>query len=721
LIQFGVRSMSRVFLPGLPALIVCLLPGCGGGGEEATPELAPPPAVSTPATKPAPAVVKSRGKYDDREDRDERDEAPSKSSVATTPAAEDQSSMGSAGNLIAAAVGVLAAAQSPTTLPPTIEQWSPPHFELAARRRNSKLPAAIKLQATEGPPAMFVAQMQRLLEVGAEPAEVPTAQQASLTPGRNVRKQPDRDDRPRFNLKFNDEEDDDRRRGGNRRSEEKKAINAPATPAVPVAQPSPGDGELSEQALTRGIVSGLLMNDSEEAWNLLRAILAGTQTTPLDSKQSSLVVFEGMLGSPNISPVMIESLAVSVVNSSGAGQSAQTILAALGVHALRDELHLPTEVSDGQAAMSGTPALNAGDRPSLLGQGFTGLGRRSREDRDADDNRHARNKPADAKATQQDNKLPKVNVPQLSRKNLLSAIRGQELQKAVNDKLGMMNIVGGDLSLLRFASTIPSVDMREAIYSLYEKQYATGATAIVNSGLFDTHSVDPGHLVVLKSLPRSASRTSSQRSGGRTGRQTNFAPAAAAGFGVEDSWTEATWQVANRLRQQLRQVSANPQLELRGRMPIRLHRGAEAEVAIQFTIEDGSQGTEESPVNTQVYYSRCHVANLPRTELGKIAKHYESKTKGLRRERPDDGILWFDGVRAGRDGTRASLDVMIERSAGPVGGGFAGLSAGRRERQDRGAAGSGAGYTVEAIAVVVTDPQVTVSTADSGNSQPDSL
>lgn len=704
----------------LPGLMTCLFVGCGGG-EEAPQESVPAQTASPVPADPAPAAVKVAKNDDDRQGSEKEGKGKGKGkgtkvkpapqpAVAGTAPDGNQSSVG---NVLAAAMEALTGAQSPTTLPENVAQWSPAHFELAVRRRNSKLPGAIRTRAAEAPPAEFVSLMTRLLEVSAEPAVVPAGATRQPVPG-NARPAPaESDDGRRFMLKFHDEDDDRRSRG--KRKRDKGPATVTTTPAVPAAVPLPGDGELTVDALTRGIFTGLLVNDSEEAWDALKAILDGSQSTPLDSKQNAIALFEGMFGTPNVSTVMIESVAVSVVDSPGPGQTGQMILASLGARALQNELYLP--VGDNDSKQNGTGLTPTTGRSGLMGQGLIGLSKRNRRKRDEDDDR---NRPV-ATVPDQSNELPAIRIPPASMDNLISVIHGQELQQAVNEKLRAMSTVMGDLSLLRFASTIPEVRLRQTIFELYQSQYGTGASSIINAGLFGTDPVDPGHLVILKSLPRSAPTSQPRRSSRRRDRDSNTAAVARIGA-PEDSWTEATWLLANGLRQQLRQVANNPQLELQGNGPIRLHRGAETDVAIQITIEDGSKGTEDSAVNTQVFYSRCYVSGLSRPEMGKIAKHYESRTKGYRRERPDDGVLWFDGVRKGRDGTRTSMDVMIERSTAPAVTGFGGFAGGRNDRRDarQGGAGAGGGYTVEAIAVVTTDPKVAISTANNESNQPDS-
>ncbi len=692
--------MRKSILLSSPGLIICLMLGCGGG-VDAPQSTVPEESTSVSVEESAPAAVDVATKEFDPKGKgkDAGMKPASQPAVSTTPSNEGQSSLENAGNLLAAAVGVLADVHSPSTLPENTVQWTPAHFELAVRRRNSNLPDAINFRASQGPPEVFVALMKRLLDVAMEPASLPNVQSRESLARNAKQATAMSDDGGPFRLRFRDDDDDDRRGGGKGRGrDDRKASPVKMTPQAPQILPSKGDGQLTIEALTRGVVAGLLTRDSEESWNALKAILDGTQQTPLDPMQSAIAVFEGMLRAQNVSPVMIESVAVSVVNSPGTNRTGQTILASFGTRALRDELHLPADKVDPAAKVSG---------PAAVGQRLIRFGRKSRKGPEEEEEADRRKSPPPAKTLK--SKLPPVRVPPGSMNNLITAIRGQELQQAVTEKLGATAIAAGDLSLLRFASTIPGVRLRQAIFELYQVQYPFGATPIINSGLFETGPIDPGHLVILKSLPRSASQVSIQTPATRRGRDSDISPVAAA-VGPEESWTEATWLLANALRQQLRQVANDPELALNDQGPIRLHRGGEAEVAIQISIEDGSNGSEVPPVNTQVFYSRCRVDALRPPEMRQISKHYESRTKGVRRERPGDGVLWFDGVRKGRDGTRTSMDVMIERSTASTVDGFGGAAGRRDDRRSSGA--GGAGYTIEAIAVVITDPQVSISTAD---------
>ena len=47
--------------------------------------------------------------------------------------------------------------------------------------------------------------------------------------------------------------------------------------------------------------------------------------------------------------------------------------------------------------------------------------------------------------------------------------------------------------------------------------------------------------------------------------------------------------------------------------------------------------------------------------MQKVADHYEKRSKGIKREDRSNGILWYDGVRVDPDGTRVTMDVVIQQ------------------------------------------------------------
>jgi len=215
--------------------------------------------------------------------------------------------------------------------------------------------------------------------------------------------------------------------------------------------------------------------------------------------------------------------------------------------------------------------------------------------------------------------------------------------------------------LIRLASTLPDTALRHAAFQVLKTHQEWGASELLDAGVYLPFVRDPGHLTVLKSLPRK--------------RHSRSKSAAADPDTSEMTWHQATWETLDALRSQLKEAATYSDLHWDGKQQIRLHRGAQPEVSIQIVIPDGS------PAGTHVYYTQCRVAPQRAAERQRIVKHYESRTKGTLHEWQERGILWFDGVKKNSTGGRVTMDVVIEQAA------------------------SAAIFTIEAIVVIAQDPE----------------
>lgn len=267
--------------------------------------------------------------------------------------------------------------------------------------------------------------------------------------------------------------------------------------------------------------------------------------------------------------------------------------------------------------------------------------------------------------------------------------------------------------LLAFASTIPNVEVRHAIFNLLSKTHSEGAGELIRSGLFSNVARDPGLLAVLKSLPRQRPKPA-----------TNNAAAAPPGFG--DSWTRATQDLVLSLRDRLSGVADDPALAFDGVLPVRLHKNATADRSIRVIIPGKpAEGLEDAtPAGTKVYYSRVTVTPQRPKDMQEVVDHYEKRTKAFKREDRARGILWYDGVKVNGDGSRQTMDIIVQQvgATQPANNGFGGQGA------YEGGAGAGFGgsgfqgggptgrsnvvqYTVEVIVVVTKDPSKAVDPA----------
>lgn len=261
--------------------------------------------------------------------------------------------------------------------------------------------------------------------------------------------------------------------------------------------------------------------------------------------------------------------------------------------------------------------------------------------------------------------------------------------------------------LLAFASTIPSDEVRRATYSLLSKSHSQGASALIQSGLFRDFARDPGMLTVLKSLPRQ--------------RPNPAAQGAAAPAGPGDSWVQATQDAVLSLRDRLVSVADNPELAFTGVTPVRLHKNAVPDRSIRIVMPGKTAESlgDAVPAETKVYYSRVTVTPQRAKDMQDVVDHYEKRTKAYKREDRARGILWYDGVKLNTNGTRQSMDIVIEQAGnrpaanngfgGPPGGGGAGYEGGAGGTGGYPGAGPQGGgnavqYIVEVIVVVTKDP-----------------
>jgi hypothetical protein len=213
-------------------------------------------------------------------------------------------------------------------------------------------------------------------------------------------------------------------------------------------------------------------------------------------------------------------------------------------------------------------------------------------------------------------------------------------------------------------------------------------------------------LAVLKALPRE--RPQSSRNAGA-----NVSAVASPGA----SWTSATQETVLSLRDRLRKAADDPALAYTGQQPVRLHRGGVAEKSIAVMLPGDSADLlgDAAPSPTKVYYTRLRVAPQSALQQKDIADHYETRTKGLKRM-VGQGMLWYDGVKRNSNGTRTTMDVVIEQAqAASGGGGFSGGPGG-----PGGGGGGAAQFTIEIIVVETRDPKdppaaASVAAADATN------
>ena len=438
---------------------------------------------------------------------------------------------------------------------------------------------------------------------------------------------------------------------------------------------------LSDRNVVQVILRSLLVHNSAEAWSVLHSVLQGQQKTPLDLKQASIVVFEEVFGSETLNTERAEDFVVSVVNLDDQALPAMELLVSLASRVSRANMHLDDRTSDTHAgrpeAKTGPRNSNSGIPPGFLAGGRFGNPQEPRNSR--------RDEP-------QPSRLTPLSLPPGSVEAVVPVIRSRALFTAVQSRIENVSSLRSGKFVLTLASMLPGAELRRATFQVLDQHHEAGAKAFLDAGLYTGIARDPAHLLVLKSLPRLL--------GNQSGRRNSTPPDPA-----RTSWSNATYKMVLALRKQLRETSSKTEIEWEGALFPKLHRGATAEHATRFVIEEeGKDGVEGAPGATEVYYTRCKVTPRSRREMKEISKHYERVTRGKRREFQDAGILWIDGIRTTKEGKRATLDVIIQSgTTGEAASGF-GAAAGRAD--NRGSTGRpGHTFTLETIAVVSADPK----------------
>ena len=277
------------------------------------------------------------------------------------------------------------------------------------------------------------------------------------------------------------------------------------------------------------------------------------------------------------------------------------------------------------------------------------------------------------------------------------------------------------LELVALASGLPLDTVRHSLYKLFASIHANGAGGMIAGGLFTQYASDPGILPLLKSLPRQ--------------RPTRDGPDPS---NPVESWNQAVLEVVMQLRDRLRSVETNSQLRYADRQMVPLHdRDAFPDVSIAIDVPgDSTEGTRAG--STKVYYTRVTIYDRQDKPyaLRDAMAHYKKRSNGFERPQQATRTMWYDGTRKGSDGTRTSVDILIQEgalggntfggqtgydsgpqsapaAAPPAAGGLSGgLSGGAPPAAPRPAPGGAPGlapqgkpYTVDIIVVTIKDPK----------------
>ncbi|APZ93957.1 hypothetical protein [Fuerstiella marisgermanici] len=478
-------------------------------------------------------------------------------------------------------------------------------------------------------------------------------------------------------------------------------------------------GNLTDEELVKAVIRALVNNNTVQAWTIVQSLVDGSRSTALPPQAATEIAVREAFSSPTPNIEKSEQLlATALQNASGnPGQNGSTfqLLAIVAQRPADYFLSLgqpqppapatppgnrpgmgmmgggagmgPGMGMDMGMGMSGGGENYAGGEPGMemgmYGEGGPGMGGPGMGGRGAAGG-----------ATPTVAAPPPIPVAEAALLPVAQVIWAPSTADRVAGWLKAAPAADAAIDVLAFAGTIPSDNVRRSVFDLLSRSHDAGADGLVSSGLFRHFARDPGMLSVLKALPRNRRKPA------------NDNPQAVVPL---DSWERATQDVVLSLRERLQKMAGNPDLAYDGVMPVRLHRDAVPESLIRI-VAPGPQTEslgDAAPDETKVYYAKMIATPQRLKDMQKLAEHYQGRTKGIEHKDIAKGLLWFDGVKVGTDGTITTMDVVFEQlkarpnNNGGFGGGGEGMNMGG------GAAGANPQFSIEVIVVESRDPSKT--------------
>ncbi len=209
---------------------------------------------------------------------------------------------------------------------------------------------------------------------------------------------------------------------------------------------------------------------------------------------------------------------------------------------------------------------------------------------------------------------------------------------------------------LVLASMLPIPSVRQSVHAILESQWRRGAGALKSVDFFLEVARDPGLMVVLKSLPRSANRATAKLTASKR-----------AEVAAKNSWLEVSGHLLFALMKRLHKATQNSSGsgDTGGPLPIKLHRGAQ--VADEFKLNWPNEAQDMDALEAAPL-SLHYVRMEPDVFSVKNRMEYEKQFRRREQRKLANGVYWFDALRSGnREGYKQSVDVLIQ----PVQGKFA--------------------------------------------------
>lgn len=559
-----------------------------------------------------------------------------------------------------------------------VREWTDADFEAAVREHDILVLQAIDEKIRSAPGDAGAARLlTQLLVVSMEvpvspPAAVPASMPAQQAGQRNGNRKRKRDD----------DDDEDEERSGFALFEPQQGMS------VAVASPPKALGELTYRSLTERIITALIENSSAEAWQTVKGILQEQVKTPLTNEESgSLVVFEMIrrLGGSNgdVPNVLGAAVDGSLPLSPAARSRVLKIMTAVSSAAVDQLTGFPPGVIDA----SGTTTVPAAVQPPAAVQSS------SDDDDDDDDGPRVLLGGTSRVNEQSSAKSPPAGVSiDLDEKQLLNAaafLWRPVIQQKLFEQLQQSVDATAAAEVVSLCAAIPQEAARRQLYQFFQRHQADGAANWIAAGLFDANQHDPAMLVTLKALPR-------QRPVKGKGRRGDVEQPL-------DSWTQASMTFVFALRDRMRQ-NATKLTRYDGIPPVRLHKGANPDVSVMISLPGDQKmlSGDSAPSETRVYYTRVQYTPVSAKDQSQVAQHYEDRASGERRIDQQRGLLWFDGTRVLPNGTRRTVDIIIQAAGG--------ATANNSDDDDgRPRGGGGGAFLIEVLVVEATNPQGLVS------------
>ena len=419
-------------------------------------------------------------------------------------------------------------------------------------------------------------------------------------------------------------------------------------------------GNLDLEALVHVIVSGLATSNTPESWRMLQAISTGSRSTPLPTADVKNLVLTTALQASEFDAAVVRSLLDSAVTDAIANPAAhQQTLAILVPAAAETAEHYFKLAKSGGGHHMEKPEMQ---KPEM-----------EKPEMDDDEMMESKAGLGMEKSGMSDSHISPKMFPILA-EVLWNEKHVTGLAAAISSA-GTTQAAG---TLVQLAVSLPHDSTRKATFGLLEAEYEAGAQGLQSAGFFTDMLKDPGMLPVLKSLPR---RRPPRRSNAASADQPSPAM----------TWAAGTGQAVMALRDRLRIAADHSELAYSGVAPIRLYRNTTQQKSIRFTTtsDDLKALGESRPSKTTYHYTSSNATFHRAIDLEKMVEHYEKRAKAFRRPQ-SDSLLWLDGMKTSSNGSRISMDVIIEHLSDQT------------ERQNA----ASRQYSVEVIVVEVRDPKL---------------